>query len=77
MTSTTKKLKMAHKASVSNASTTQADISLKRVKAVLRQTDTIMQWREDWYLFLWSTTLLLPTLLSNSQVSISLVIHGL
>jgi len=26
---------------------------------------------------LWSTTLLLPTLLSDSQVSISLVIHGL
>jgi len=26
---------------------------------------------------LWSTTLLLPTLLSDGQVSISLVIHGL
>ena len=37
--------------------------------------NTIMQWREDW--LLWSTTLLLPTLVCDSQVSISLFIYGL
>ena len=37
--------------------------------------DTITQWREDWLLC--STTLFLPTLLSDSQVSISLAIYGL
>jgi len=44
--------------------------------------DTITHWREDWSSAsaqrqAASTTLLLPTLLSDSQVSISLVIHGL
>ena len=38
-------------------------------------------WQSLWVIGLmvnvWSTTLLLPTLLSDSQVSISLVIHGL
>jgi len=39
--------------------------------------DTITQWREDCRRLLWSTTLLLPTQLSDSQVLISLIIHGL
>ena len=37
--------------------------------------DTITQWREDCRRLLWSTTLLLPTQLSDSQVLISLIIH--
>ena len=39
--------------------------------------DTNTQWREDWYQLLWSTTLLSPTLISDNQVSISLIAHGL
>ena len=40
--------------------------------------NTITQWREDCgRRLLWSTTVLLPILLSDSQFSIFLVIHGL
>ena len=35
--------------------------------------DTVTQWREDWS----SASVLLPTLLSDSQVSVSLIIRGL
>jgi len=44
-------------------------------KAYTISVDTITQWREDWSSASVVTTLLLPTLLSDSQVSISLVIH--
>jgi len=38
--------------------------------------DTITQWREDWSSASVLNHTILPTLLSDSQVSISLIIHG-
>ena len=43
----------------------------------LTSVDTVMQWLSTGHRLMWSATLLLPTLLSDSQVLISLNIHGL